>query len=96
MCLAIPGQVLSVAPDELGMPMGQVSFGGIERTICLAYTPEVVAGDYVLVHIGFALQRIDEDEAQRTLAALEAFADPQELANEMRTPIPDADHEVPG
>ncbi len=84
MCLAIPGQIVSVTPDELGMPMAQVSFGGAERSVCLAYTPEAEVGDYVLVHVGFALQRIDEDEAHRTLAALEqlgALHEPTDDAN---------------
>jgi hydrogenase expression/formation protein HypC len=108
MCLAIPGQVVSVEPDDLGMPMAQVSFGGIEREVCLAFTPDAVAGDYVLVHIGFALHQIDEEEAKRTLEALEELLDPQELADEINPPaqsnsqaqpnpkVQDPEHEIPG
>jgi hydrogenase expression/formation protein HypC len=63
MCLGIPGRVIETYQrDEL--PMGKVEFGGIQKEICLAYTPEVEPGQYVLVHVGFAISRIDEEEAQ--------------------------------
>jgi len=72
MCLAIPGQVLDVSPEEDPLlRTGRVSFGGIVKTVQLAYTPAAAAGDYVLVHVGFALAIIDEAEAQRTLALFE-------------------------
>jgi hydrogenase expression/formation protein HypC len=71
MCLGVPGRILEVRPDATGMTMGRVSFGGIEKEVCLAYVPEAHEGDYVLVHVGFALSRIDEKEAQEVFRFLE-------------------------
>jgi len=68
MCLGVPGRVLSIEEREL--PMGRVAFGGIVKEVCLAYVPEVRVGDHVIVHVGFAITRIDEAEAERTLALL--------------------------
>jgi hydrogenase expression/formation protein HypC len=69
MCLAIPGQIVSI--DETGlMRMARVDFGGVVRDVCLAYVPEVRLGDYVIVHTGFAISRLDEAEAQETLQLL--------------------------
>ena len=68
MCLAIPGKVLSTF-DQHGLRMAKVQFGGVVREACLEYVPEVQAGEYVLVHVGFALSRIDEAEAERTYQA---------------------------
>jgi hydrogenase expression/formation protein HypC len=70
MCLGVPGQIVEVIPNELGIPSGRVSFGGVVREVCLAYTPEAVAGDWVVVHVGFAITRIDEEEAQKVFATL--------------------------
>lgn len=68
MCLAVPGKIVSVIEDEQPhLRRGKVDFGGVLKEICLAYTPEAVAGDYVLVHVGFSLNRIDEEEARRIL-----------------------------
>jgi hydrogenase expression/formation protein HypC len=70
MCLAIPGQVVALgAPDPLA-PMGQVDFGGVVKDVCFAYLPDVQLGEYVLVHVGFAISRIDEQAAHETLATL--------------------------
>jgi hydrogenase expression/formation protein HypC len=70
MCLGIPGKLLEVyRQDEL--PMGKVQFGGIVKEVCLAYTPEVQVGQYVLVHVGFAISQIDEAEAREIFAYLE-------------------------
>lgn len=69
MCLAIPGEVLSIVERD-GLLEADVRFGGIHRRICIACTPEVKPGDYVLAHAGFALQRIDETEARDTLEML--------------------------
>jgi len=66
MCLGIPGQIVEVRENEF-MPMGKVDFGGIAREVCLAYVPEAEIGDYVIVHAGFAISRLDEEEAQETL-----------------------------
>ncbi|MEN6556892.1 MAG: HypC/HybG/HupF family hydrogenase formation chaperone [Thermoguttaceae bacterium] len=70
MCLGIPGQVIEI-DQQNGLPMGKVEFGGIVKNVCLSYTPEVRVGDYVLVHVGFALSRIDEAEDRETMAFLE-------------------------
>jgi hydrogenase expression/formation protein HypC len=72
MCLGVPGQVREIEPDIIGMPMGRVSFGGIIKDVCLAYVPEAQVGDFVLVHVGFALSRIDEAEAARMWQVLES------------------------
>jgi hydrogenase expression/formation protein HypC len=69
MCLAVPGKVVEIT-GEGELRMGKVDFAGIQRQACLAYVPEVELGDYVLVHVGFAISRIDEQAAQETLLAL--------------------------
>ena len=69
MCLAIPGKVIETFAKG-GMCMGRVQFGGITREACLEYVPETRIGDYVLVHVGFAISRVDEEEAYRTYQAL--------------------------
>jgi hydrogenase expression/formation protein HypC len=70
MCLGIPGRIVDIRGDR-GLPMGTVDFGGVRRDVCLAYVAdEVSAGDYVVVHVGFAISRVDEDEAARTYAML--------------------------
>jgi hydrogenase expression/formation protein HypC len=66
MCLAIPGKVIGIA-EENGLRMGRVDFGGVVKRVCLDYVPEVEVGDYTIVHVGFALSKIDEEEAVRTL-----------------------------
>jgi hydrogenase expression/formation protein HypC len=69
MCLAIPGKVVETFISN-SMVMARVQFGGVVREACLEYVPETCAGDYVLVHVGFAISRVNEEEAQRTNAAL--------------------------
>ncbi|MBE3603173.1 HypC/HybG/HupF family hydrogenase formation chaperone [bacterium] len=69
MCLGVPGKVLSIGDDELRM--GRVDFGGIVKEACLACVPEAVIGDYVIVHAGFAISRVDEVEAARVFQYLE-------------------------
>lgn len=71
MCLAIPGKVLSVEGDDPTFLRGRVDFGGVKKEISLAFTPEAKVGDYVLVHVGFALSVVDEEEAGRIFATLE-------------------------
>lgn len=78
MCLAIPGKVIDVRQED-GLTVGRVSFGGMVKQVCLEYTPEAVPGDYVLVHVGFALSRIDAEEAERTYRLLEELGQLQEL-----------------
>ena len=86
MCLAIPGRVLEIFEDR-GLRMGRADFGGTVRKVCLEHLPEAGIGDYVLVHVGFALQRLDEESARQTLALFEElgllqeeFGDPWEAA----------------
>jgi hydrogenase expression/formation protein HypC len=70
MCLAVPGQVMSIDGGDELTRQGRVAFGGITRMINLAYTPEAVEGDYVLVHAGFAIAIVDAEAARRTLEYL--------------------------
>lgn len=85
MCLAIPGRVVSVEGEEPAFLRGKVDFGGVKKDISLAFTPEAKAGDYVLVHVGFALSIVNEDEAQKIFETLKAL-------DEMEAP----GDEVPG
>jgi hydrogenase expression/formation protein HypC len=78
MCLAIPGKVVE-AFDQQGMRMAKVQFGGVVREACLEYLPDTQVGDYVLVHVGFAISRVDEEEAQRTYELLEGLNELTEL-----------------
>ncbi len=79
MCLAIPGMVETVFEKD-GLKMSKINFGGIRRIACLEYTPEAKTGDYVLVHVGFALSVIDEQEALRTLSAISSSDKEAELS----------------
>jgi hydrogenase expression/formation protein HypC len=79
MCLGIPGKVIEIH-DEGGLPMGVVDFGGVRRSVCLAYVShEVGLGDYVIVHVGFAISKVDEIEAQRTFEVLREMSKHDEL-----------------
>ena len=69
MCLGIPGRITEIR-DEAGLAMGKVDFGGVRKDACLAYLPEAQLGDYVIVHVGFAISRVDEAEALKTLEIL--------------------------
>jgi hydrogenase expression/formation protein HypC len=75
MCLGVPGKVIAIHDAGVGMTMGRVSFGGIVKEVCLAYTPEARVGDYVLVHVGFAISVLDEEEAASTLRFLESMGE---------------------
>ncbi len=66
MCLGVPGRVASIA-EEQGLRMGDIDFGGIKRRACLAYVPDAVVGDYVVVHAGFAISKVDAESAARTI-----------------------------
>jgi hydrogenase expression/formation protein HypC len=74
MCLGIPGRVMELFEKD-GLAMGKVEFGGIAKDICLAYTPEVQIGQYVLVHVGFAISVIDEAEAAEVFSYLDQIAE---------------------
>lgn len=78
MCLAIPGKVIETFAKD-GMQMGRVQFGGVTREACLEYVPETQPGDYVLVHVGFAISRVDEAEAEQTYRALSELDQLDEL-----------------
>lgn len=69
MCLGIPGKVVEIR-DDGALRMARVDFGGVRKEACLAYLPEVVLGDYVIVHVGFAISQLDEEEALKTLELL--------------------------
>jgi hydrogenase expression/formation protein HypC len=79
MCLGIPGRIVQIHQRE-GLPMGIVDFGGVRREVCLAYVADQVSvGDYAVVHVGFALTKLDEAEAKRTFEVLRAMSQLDEL-----------------
>ncbi len=80
MCLGVPGKVIDVRRDPLGIHSGRVSFGGIVKEVCFAYTPDVEPGEYVVVHVGFAISKIDEEEAGQVFEILRGMGELQELA----------------
>ena len=79
MCLAIPGKVLSISGDDLVTRLGRIDFSGVIKQVSLAYVPEVVVGDYVIVHVGFALSKVDEIEAQKVFEYLRQMGELGEL-----------------
>ena len=85
MCLAIPGKVIE-AFDKNGMRMARVQFGGITREACLEYVPDTRVGEYVLVHVGFAISRVNEEEALRTYQLLQEM----DQLTELMAPVVDA------
>lgn len=74
MCLAVPGKLLSVEGDDPLLRTGKVDFGGVVKAVSLAYVPEAEVGDYVVVHVGFAISRLDEAEAQEVFEYLREIA----------------------
>jgi hydrogenase expression/formation protein HypC len=82
MCLAIPGRILIIAGDDPLMRTGRVSFGGIVKEVNLAYTPEADVGDYVIVHVGFAISTLDQTEAHRVFDYLREMGELGELQSE--------------
>ncbi len=79
MCLGIPGRIVEIR-DDGGFPMGVVDFGGVKREVCLAYLAgEVEVGDYAIVHVGFAISKVDEEEARRTFEVLKEMSQLDEL-----------------
>jgi hydrogenase expression/formation protein HypC len=69
MCLAVPGKIIEIY-ETSGINMGKIDFGGVIREVCLEYVPEAVVGDYAVIHVGFALNLVSEEEAQETLKLL--------------------------
>jgi hydrogenase expression/formation protein HypC len=82
MCLAIPGKVLSIEGDDPILRSGRVDFGGVVKQVNLAYVPEARVGDYVLVHVGFAISVVDEAEAVQVFEYLRQIGDLAELESE--------------
>lgn len=74
MCLAVPGKITEIYQNN-DLLMGKIDFGGVVREACLAYVPEAMVGDYTIIHVGFALNLIDEKEALETLALLEEISE---------------------
>lgn len=75
MCLSVPGKVISIDETNPDLKMGKVSFSGVHKDICLEWLPDVKVGEYVLVHVGFALSKIDEKDAEETLSLLKKMGD---------------------
>jgi hydrogenase expression/formation protein HypC len=73
MCLAVPGKIREIYETN-GLLMGKIDFGGVTREVCLTYVPEAKVGDYTIIHVGFALNLIDEAEANETLSLLEQIS----------------------
>jgi len=87
MCLAVPGQVESIHEDG-GTRMGRVNFGGVVKDVCLACLPEVAVGDYAIVHVGFAISKIDETSARATLRTFADLGLLEEGLAELRGDVP--------
>jgi hydrogenase expression/formation protein HypC len=81
MCLAVPGQVVSIDESNPELKMAKVNFSGVSKEVCIQWLPDVNIGDYVLVHVGFALNKIDEKDAQDTLRILREMGDIEEENN---------------
>ena len=82
MCLAVPGKVMEIQGDDPAFLRGQVDFSGVRREVSLAFTPEAKTGDYVLVHAGFALTVVDQEEAMATLAELKRLGEANETTDQ--------------
>jgi hydrogenase expression/formation protein HypC len=81
MCLAVPGQIDSISGEDPLMRMGKVNFGGVLKEVSLAYVPEAEIGDFVIVHVGFAISRVDREEAEKVFELLrEMGEEPEEFA----------------
>jgi hydrogenase expression/formation protein HypC len=82
MCLAVPGKVVSIEGDDPILRAGKVDFGGVIKRVNLSYVPEAKAGDYVIVHVGFALSVIDEEEAKKVFEYLKTIGELSEIEGE--------------
>ena len=94
MCLAIPGKIVEFHENH-GVRMSKVDFGGITREACLEYIPDAQVGDYVLVHVGFAISKVDEEEAARTYQYLEEMGQLTEINSPDIDTAPEGADEVP-
>ncbi len=79
MCLAVPGKIISIREDDPGTRIGKVNFGGIAKEVSLDFVPDAQIGDYVIVHVGFALSKVDEQEAQQVFEYLRQMGELSEL-----------------
>jgi hydrogenase expression/formation protein HypC len=77
MCLAIPGKIVEIY-EVNGLRMGKIDFGGVTREACLAYVPEAQLGEYTVIHVGFAISQLSEEEAQETIALIREIANMDE------------------
>ena len=77
MCLGVPGKIVEIYEAD-GLKMGKVDFGGVVREACLEYVPQAVVGDYTVIHVGFAISQLSEQEAEETLALLREIIDLEE------------------
>ena len=84
MCLAIPGKIISISGEDSLTRMGKVDFSGVIKQVSLAYVPDVRVGDYVIVHVGFALSKVDETEARRVFDYVKQMDDLGELRGASR------------
>jgi hydrogenase expression/formation protein HypC len=82
MCLGIPGEIIEVRDDD-GLRVGKVRFAGISREVCLDYVPDAGVGDFVVVHVGFAISKIDAEEAARSYRILEDLGATSEVTSEL-------------
>ena len=90
MCLGVPGRIIDIYEAD-GLRMGRIDFGGTVREACLAYVPQAVVGDYTVIHVGFAISQLSEEEAQATLDTLREIADLEEELGpdeEMKSVVP--------
>jgi len=75
MCLGVPGKIIEIQENPIGMTMGKVDFAGIVKEVCLAYVPDAQTGDYVVVHVGFAISKVDEQQAADVFNFLQNMGD---------------------
>lgn len=78
MCLAVPGKIVSIDESNPELKMAKVNFGGVSKDVCIQWLDDVNIGDYVLVHVGFALNKVDEKDAEETLRILREMGDIEE------------------
>jgi len=79
MCLAVPGKVISIDESNPELRMAKVNFGGVNKNICIQWVPDVKVGEYVLAHVGFALNKVDEKDAEETIKILREMGDLDEI-----------------
>ncbi|MFO1476734.1 MAG: HypC/HybG/HupF family hydrogenase formation chaperone [Verrucomicrobiota bacterium] len=85
MCLAIPGKIINISGEDPLQRMGKIDYGGVQKDASLAYVPEAKIGDYVIVHVGFALNVVDEEEAKKVFEYLREM---EEDLGELKDPQP--------